>query len=142
MLRKTFCVFVLTIFITGCAVASQTAVTEMTVDATDFAYSPESITVPAGQPVTLRLNNSGAVEHDFVIDKISVSDVEASETGPAMHHQMGEMPDYDLHFYAKAGESAVLKFTPLEPGTYEIYCTIEGHREAGMRGTLIVIDQG
>ena len=144
MLRKTFFSLVLVIFLTGCAgsAPSEVAGTEITVQATDFAYNPLSITILVGQPVTITLDNAGAVEHDFVIDKINVKDVEASETGPAMHHQMGEMPEYDLHFYAKAGESAVLKFTPLEPGTYEIYCTIQGHKEAGMIGKLIVLDQG
>jgi uncharacterized cupredoxin-like copper-binding protein len=140
MLRKMFFTLVLAILLTGCAGVSQTE-TEITVEATDFAYNPVSITVPAGQPITLTLNNTGAVEHDFVVDKINVTDVEASDTGPAAHHQMGEMPDYDLHFYAKAGENAVLKFTPLEPGTYEIFCSIEGHKEAGMIGKLIVVDQ-
>ena len=144
MFRKRFFVLVLAIFLTGCAGAapSEAGTTEVTVKATDFAYNPSSITVPVGQPVTITLDNEGAVEHDFVVDKISVEDVEASETGPAMHHQMGEMPDYDLHFYASAGDSAILKFTALEPGTYEIYCTIKGHKEAGMIGKLIVVDQG
>lgn len=144
MLRKMFLVLVLVVLLTGCArtAPSETGATEVTVTATDFTYSPSSITVPVGQPVTITLDNEGAVEHDFVVDKISVEDVEASESGPAMHHQMGEMPDYDLHFYANAGDSAVLKFTPLEPGTYEIYCTIKGHKEAGMIGKLIVVDQG
>ena len=141
-MRKTFLVFVLAILITGCAGASQAAVTEITVDATDFAYSPEAITVPAGQPVTLTLKNLGAVEHDFVVEKINVTDVEASDTGPAAHHQMGDTPEYDLHFFAKAGDTEVLKFTALEPGTYEIFCTIEGHKAAGMIGTLVVLDQG
>jgi uncharacterized cupredoxin-like copper-binding protein len=144
MSRRMFFVLVLAIFLTGCAGAtpSDAGATEIAVKATDFAYSPSSITVPVGQPVTITLDNEGTVEHDFVVDKISVEDVEASENGPAMHHQMGEMPDYDLHFYANAGDSAVLKFTAMEPGTYEIYCTIKGHKEAGMIGTLIVVDQG
>ena len=144
MSRRMFFVLVLAIFLTGCAGAtpSDAGATEITVKATDFAYSPASITVPVGQPVTITLDNEGAVEHDFVVDKISVTDVEAREIGPAMHHQMGEMPDYDLHFYSNAGDSAVLKFTAMEPGTYEIYCTIKGHKEAGMIGKLIVVDQG
>lgn len=143
MLRKMFFILVLAVLLTGCAGAgvSQAAATEITVEATDFAYNPISVTVPAGQPVTLTLKNTGAVEHDFVVNKINVTDVEASDTGPAAHHQMGDAPEYDLHFFARAGDTAVLNFTALEPGTYEIFCSIEGHREAGMIGELIVAAQ-
>src|SRR5258705_2865362 len=123
MSRKIFFIFVLAILLMGCAGTKPSqAATEITVEATDFAYSPTSITVPVGQPVTLTLNNKGAAEHDLVVEKINVTDVKASNTGPAMHHQMGEMPDYDLHFFAPAGDKAVLSFTASEPGTYEIFC--------------------
>jgi uncharacterized cupredoxin-like copper-binding protein len=138
MSRKICFILVCTILLTGCAGSSQQPVTEITVEATDFTYDPVSITVPAGQPVTLMLKNMGKVEHDFVIDKINVTDVEASDSSPAEHHQMGGMPEYDLHFFAKAGETASLQFTALEPGKYEIFCSIEGHKEAGMIGELIV----
>ena len=143
MLRKMFFILVLAVLLTGCAGAgvSQAAVTEITVESMDYAYNPASVTVPASQPVTLTLNNTGAVEHDFVVDKINVTDVEASDTGPAAHHQMGDAPEYDLHFFARAGDTAVLNFTALEPGTYEVFCSIEGHKEAGMIGKLIVLAQ-
>jgi uncharacterized cupredoxin-like copper-binding protein len=143
MLKRMFFTLVLTVLLTGCAGAgvSQAGATELTVEATDFAYNPASITVPVGQPVTLTLKNTGKVEHDFVVDKINVTDVEASDSGPAMHHQMGGTAEYDLHFFARAGDTETLQFTALESGTYEIYCTIEGHKEAGMIGKLIVVEQ-
>jgi uncharacterized cupredoxin-like copper-binding protein len=141
MSQKICFILVCAILLAGCAGASGQPVTEITVEATDFAYNPIAITVPAGEPVTLTLTNKGAVEHDFVVDKINVIDVETSDNGPAAHHQMGGMPEYDLHFFAKAGDTAVLNFTALEPGTYEIFCSIEGHKEAGMIGELIVASQ-
>ena len=141
MSRKIFFSLVCAVLLAGCAGASGQPVTEITVEATDFTYDPVSITIPAGEPVTLMLNNMGRVEHDFVIDKINLANVETSDSGPAAHHQMGDMPEYDLHFFAKAGDTAVLNFTALEPGTYEIFCSIEGHKEAGMIGKLIVAAQ-
>lgn len=140
MLQRIFFILVCAILLTACAETSQQAVTEITVEATDFTYDPVSITVPVGQPVTLTLKNTGNVEHDFVIDQIKVANVEASDSGPAAHHQMNQ-PEYDLHFFAKARETAVLQFTAMEPGKYEIFCSIEGHKEAGMIGELIVAAQ-
>ena len=32
-------------------------------------------------------------------------------------------------FFAKAGETAVLQFTVMEPGEYEIFCSIEDTRK-------------
>ena len=139
MPQKICLIPVLVIFLVGCAGTSQPT-TEILLEATDFAYSSPSITVPAGQPITLKLKNMGAVEHDFVIEQINVTDVEASDSGPAAHHQM-DQPEFDLHFFARAGETETLQFTALEPGVYEIFCSIEGHKEAGMIGELIVLSE-
>lgn len=138
MSRNIFFVFVLAIFLVGCVSTPAQATTEINVEASDFAYQPTSITVPAGEPVTISLNNSGRAEHDFVVEKINVTEVQASDSGPAAHHAGGHEADYDLHFFARAGDTETLQFTALEPGTYEIFCSIEGHKEAGMVGTLVV----
>jgi uncharacterized cupredoxin-like copper-binding protein len=139
MQSKVFFSLVFVLMLSACAGTSQPR-SEITVEATDFAYHPLSITIPAGQPVTLMLTNTGKVEHDFVIDTINVSDVSASNTSPAEHHH-GDEPQFDLHFSAKAGETSTLQFTTLEPGTYEIFCSVEGHKEAGMISKLIVAAQ-
>ena len=109
MSQKIFFILVLTVLLTGCSRTPQPA-TEIIVEAADFTYKPVSITVPAGQPVTLMLKNTGKVEHDFLIDKINATDVRASDTDPAAHHPMNS-PKYDLHFFAKAGEITTLQFT-------------------------------
>lgn len=51
------------------------------------------------------------------------------EVAPAV--QIASMP----------GMSALVTFTPTEPGTYEFYCAVPGHREAGMVGTVIVVER-
>lgn len=139
MFRKVFFLFIPAILLAACLRASRPA-TAITVEASDFAYTPGSLTIPANQPVALTLKNTGHIEHDFVIAEIDVTGVKGSESGPAEHHHM-DQPEYDLHFFAKAGESAVLKFTAMQPGTYEIFCSIQGHKQAGMIGELIVVDQ-
>jgi uncharacterized cupredoxin-like copper-binding protein len=49
---------------------------------------------------------------------------------------MTETPD--LHLPVAMGTTSSLEFTPTKPGTYEFECTVPGHKEAGMRGTLVV----
>ncbi len=82
------------------------------VDMADFVYALSSRVIPAG-PVTFRVKNVGAVQHDFEI--VGQKKTEVLETGAAE----------DLH-------------AVLAPGTYEFRCTVPGHAEAGMKGVLTV----
>lgn len=78
----------------------------------EMYFDPAEITVPAGE-VTFVVTNDGAVVHDFVIEELGVNIVlNPGETGEAT--------------------------VTVEPGTYEIICTLPGHAVAGMVGTLIV----
>ncbi|HEX2996197.1 MAG TPA: plastocyanin/azurin family copper-binding protein, partial [Anaerolineales bacterium] len=62
-------------------------------------------------------------------------------SGSEAHHAHGEEQNYDLHVSANAGETSVLELTVSEPGTYEVFCSVQGHKEAGMIGKLNVVDQ-
>lgn len=140
MFKKISLILVLTSLLYGCTGASQ-PVTEITVELADFSYGPSSITIPAGQPVTLTLNNTGLLEHDFVVEKINVKDVISEDSGSQHHmHDMGSST-YDLHASTAAGQTNVLHFTALEPGTYKIFCSVAGHIEAGMIGELVVVSE-
>lgn len=47
----------------------------------DFAFDPDTLTVPAGQDVTIEVTNDDDVEHSFTLDDDSVSqDVEEGES--------------------------------------------------------------
>lgn len=87
----------------------------VTVVATEFAFDPSSFSLPADTDVELTLENAGVVEHDLVVE---------------------ELGDQEL-VYADAGES-VTETVNLPAGSYTIYCSIPGHREAGMEGSLTV----
>jgi uncharacterized cupredoxin-like copper-binding protein len=109
----------------------------LTVEAQDLAFSPAALEVTAGEPVKLTLQNNGALDHDFSIMEFPMEG-EAEETG-GMDHDMGEgSEEPELHVAAGAAQSATLDFTPSKPGTYEFWCTVPGHKEAGMTGTLVV----
>jgi len=83
------------------------------VTASSFAFDPDTIEVDAGEDIAIVLSSDDTL-HDFTIDEV------------------------DAHVAADEGESDEGGFTADEPGTYTFYCSIEGHREAGMEGTLTV----
>ena len=39
-----------------------------------------------------------------------------------------------------AGESTTSTIPPLDPGTYQIVCAVQGHFAAGMEGELVAVD--
>jgi len=86
---------------------------EITVKAASLAFTPNELTVAVGEPMAIRLE-SDDLEHDLIVDEVG------------------------LHVHAEAGQSATGGFTATEPGTYTIYCSVPGHRETGMVGTLTV----
>lgn len=90
--------------------------TNVTVTASEFKFSPTSIQVPLGQKVTFTLNNTGVVEHDVTIQAAGFS------------------------LTAAAGKSATGDFTFDRAGTFDFFCSIPGHKDAGMKGTLTVVD--
>ncbi len=111
--------------------------TAITVTVNEFSFDPNPITVTAGTPVEITLVNKGSVEHDFVIETIPVKDV-STEGAMDSHEMSAGHQEFDLHTSTAAGETSVLRFTPTQPGTYQIICSVPGHKEAGMIGELIV----
>ncbi len=127
----------------------------ITLVATDIAYDAERIEVGAGQTIRLTLDNQGVLEHDFNITGIPLSG-EATVTEAAgeatVTEAAGEMAGHDMghddmghaadepavHVAAPGGDQAGVEFVPTSPGEYEFYCTVSGHREAGMHGVLVV----
>jgi uncharacterized cupredoxin-like copper-binding protein len=114
-------------------------VQEITLIARDLEFEPKRIEVTAGRAVALSLRNEGALEHDFSVMHIQAEDVdEHSHASDSHETHMATTEEPDIHVAAVAGETGLLRFTALEPGSYEFYCAVPGHKEAGMTGTLIV----
>ena len=93
------------------APASQPSGTEIAVGGTEFAFDPDTIEVSAGVEATVTLTNKGTVEHDITVDALGVK------------------------IYATPGQTVSGTVTAAA-GTYEFYCSIPGHKQAGMVGTL------
>lgn len=137
MMRKILLLSALALLLAACGGNAEAGATAITVKVSEFAFDPNPITVSSGAPVELTLVNEGAVEHDFVVEVIPVEDV-TTEGGMGEHEMSGGHEEPDLHVATAAGGTSVLRFTPTEPGTYQIICSVPGHKEAGMIGELIV----
>ncbi len=82
----------------------------------DLAYDQTSVEVAAGS-ATLNFDNPASLSHD-----VAIEDSSGAEVGKT-----------DL-----ISESTTSTSVELTPGEYTFFCTVPGHREAGMEGTLTV----
>jgi len=81
-----------------------------------LAYTTTEASAKAGK-VTVDFNNPQGLTHDVAIEDSGGKTVGKTE------------------LIAEGEDSATVN---LKPGTYTFYCSVPGHREAGMEGTLTV----
>jgi FtsP/CotA-like multicopper oxidase with cupredoxin domain len=96
----------------GAAAGESTAASTLSYDLTEFAILGPQEVRPG--PVTLQVHNGGSATHNLAID--------------------GGARTADL----SVDESVTLDAGVLSEGTYTIFCSIAGHREAGMEMSLTV----
>jgi manganese oxidase len=90
---------------------------ETSVALSEFALTPAAVSVPAG--ASLKVTNNGTVAHNLSIEGTDLKTADLA-----------------------GGESETLDLSSLEPGEYQIICTIPGHSDAGMTGTLTIGGDG
>jgi len=100
----------------GKSAGSATALAFEADPAGGLAYTSKTATASAGK-VTVDFTNPQPIPHDVAIEDDSGKTVGQTEV------------------LAEGSDSAVVD---LKPGEYTFFCTIPGHREAGMEGTLTV----
>jgi uncharacterized cupredoxin-like copper-binding protein len=83
--------------------------------AREFLYEPKEVSSPPGDVIFV-VKNGGEIEHNFVV-----------EDQAQKRRAVIPIIDPDQTLEAKA---------TLQPGTYTIYCSLPGHRDAGMVATL------
>jgi len=81
----------------------------------NLAYTAANAEAPAG-PLTLRSENPTPIPHNIAVDGNGID-----ERGPVV--QDGGVSELQVE---------------LDPGEYAFYCSVPGHREGGMEGTLTV----
>jgi plastocyanin len=92
-----------------------TTTLDLAAEQTTLAFDQTELTAKAGK-VTIDFTNPSPIPHNVVIE----------EDGK-------ELSGFEPITEGEESESADLK-----PGTYTFYCSVPGHREAGMEGTLSV----
>jgi uncharacterized cupredoxin-like copper-binding protein len=98
----------------GTTAASGGEAVELT--AAEYAFDPSNLSLDAAGKVTFTVSNDGEETHALEVEGNGVEE-ETESIGP--------------------GESGTLT-VELEPGEYEFYCPIDGHKDEGMEGTLVV----
>ena len=101
---------------------------------TDLTYSTTALTSKAGAVLEVALANKGSIEHDFTLAKLP-GEKALRVGGKDTDVSAGKN---EVHAHLNSGESGAVRLKVSEAGTYEFWCTIAGHKEAGMRGTLTV----
>lgn len=126
--------------VTGCGDSdSSDALPSSTVRLTmqDIAYDSSAFTATMGEQVRIDLENRGQMTHDFTIESMPMKGLHMMGGASGAEH-MHQTDQYAMHLALERGAKGQLEFEPTQPGTYEFFCTVPGHREAGMRGMLTV----
>ena len=85
------------------------------VRAVDLRFDPATITATPGDILRIQLTNGDALLHDWNVPGVP-----------------------GAHVDADGFKTAEAVFRAPARGTYQIVCTVPGHKDAGMVGTLIV----
>jgi uncharacterized cupredoxin-like copper-binding protein len=108
--------------------------TKVHIELGEMFFEPKAVTLEAGKPYQLELVNTGKVKHEFTAAKFFRS--------VATRKVESESSEVKAPFFTEievfAGKTASFFVIPIIPGSFEMLCEIEGHREAGMEGTITV----
>jgi uncharacterized cupredoxin-like copper-binding protein len=104
--------------------------------ANELKFFPDRLQLVAGTKYKLQLANSSPQKHYFTgrefasaswTQKVDAGNVEIK----------GAIQELEL----RPNTTAAWVLVPIKPGNYSFRCTIPGHTEAGMTGTITVIDK-
>jgi plastocyanin len=79
----------------------------------DYRFEPAQLRVAAGEPLAVVLSNEGARPHAFTV------------------------PALDLDVLVPSGRSRTV-VVRLEPGSYDLTCSVGDHEQEGMKGRVVV----
>jgi uncharacterized cupredoxin-like copper-binding protein len=90
-------------------------VRQVDVSGTEFRFTPSSITLKEGERVRVVFTNIGSAPHDFTIEGLGIK---TKVIG--------------------SGQTDSIEFVAPASGNYTFFCSVPGHRQAGMEGNIKV----
>ena len=97
-------------------------------------FGPETLTVPAGVPVTFTLRNDDPIDHEWIVGPPEVHAAHRVGTEPAHEGRPTEVS-------VPALSTRVTTVTFDRPGEYAFVCHLPGHEAYGMTGVVLVADR-
>ncbi|MEK7519502.1 MAG: cupredoxin domain-containing protein [Patescibacteria group bacterium] len=90
-------------------------VREISVSGDEFSFNPSSIQLESGERIKLVFTNVGKAPHDLKIEELGIGTE-----------------------IIRSGQTDTIEFQAPKSGKYTFFCSVAGHREAGMEGNLEV----
>lgn len=106
---------------------------EVTMD-DNMRFTPERISVKAGETVRFFVRNAGKVPHEMVIGTLS----ELKEHAEMMRKMPGMKHDDPNAVTLASGQRGGIVWQFAQAGSVDFACLLPGHLEAGMKGSIRV----
>ena len=94
-------------------------------------FTPSTLAVPAGQPVTFVIRNDDPIDHEWILGDDAVQ--ERHRTGTEVRH---DSRPTEVTIPALSTRETTITFT--QPVVWRYICHLPGHEAYGMVGTLVV----
>ena len=97
-------------------------------------FEPDAIRIESGSVVRFVINNSGALDHEFMLG--SFAEIEKHQQWMRKFPDMEHQEENSVTIRSGDTEELVWEFSDVT--NMEFVCLIPGHREAGMWGVIMV----
>jgi plastocyanin len=85
----------------------------------EYSLNPSTVNVSKTGTYEFEVTNDGQITHALTIE----------ESGGGAEAETGEI---------EAGQTKTVRFTFSKEGSFEMYCPVDGHKDQGMKGTIVV----
>jgi uncharacterized cupredoxin-like copper-binding protein len=119
--------------------ATATPARTLSLEMGDLTFSTARLEARLKDVIDIEVRNRGDLDHDFTIERMPVDSIVRGQTrdqAPPGHAAHGS--EYAVHGAPRPGTAVTVRLHPHAPGEYTYYCSVPGHREAGMTGTFVV----